>query len=246
MHWGAWKIITERRIVMDKEITPPKKDGGDLVHAGGKGLLGAIPFAGTAAIEVFNSIVKPPYEKRVDSWRADIGEAVSELAKEKGLNIEELNSNDAFIDIITQATQAAIKTSKLEKREALKNAVLNAAIDESPDESLNHMFIRFVDEFTVWHLKAIQLVYAPEIVLKQTGKDVKDIRTYMFIEMMLHVYPELKKKEGFIEQVINDLHNKGLMLAKFEGVTYFGNDTFENLRKELGRKFYEFITFNED
>ena len=215
---------------MDKNITPPKKGFNDLAHAGGMGILGAIPFAGTTAIEVFNSIVKPPYEKRLDSWRTEIAKAISKLAKEKGLNIEELSSNDAFIDIITQATQAAIKTSKLEKKEALRNAVLNAMVDESPDESLNHMFIRFVDDFTVWHLKAIQLVYAPEIVAKQTGKDVKKIRTYVLIEMMFHVYPELKTQEGFIEQVINDLQNKGLMLAKIKGVTYFGSDTVKNPR----------------
>ena len=51
---------------MDKNFKPPEKGAGDLAHSGGKGILGVIPFGGTAAIEVFNSIVKPPYEKRLD------------------------------------------------------------------------------------------------------------------------------------------------------------------------------------
>lgn len=225
---------------MDKDLTPPKPGTSDLAYNVGKSLLGEIPFV-DAGIELFNGIVKPPYEKRLDAWRAEVGKAISELAKQKGLSIEKLRSNDAFIDIITQATYAALKTSKSEKKEALKNAILNAVIDELPDESLNHMFIRFVDEFTVWHIKAIQLVYAP----KQTGKNINALRTYVLEEIMLHVYPELEKPKGFIEQVLNDLQNRGLLLAKFKNVKYFGSDILENFRKDLGQQFYEFITLSE-
>lgn len=229
---------------MDKDLTPPKPGASDLAHAGVRSVVGAIPFAGATGIEIFNAVVKPPYEKRLDCWRRDIGEAVSMLKEEKGLNIEDLSSNEFFIDIITQATQTALKTSQSEKRDALKNAVLNTAMDESPDESLNYIFLRFIDEFTVWHLKAIQLVYAPEIVAKQTGTDVRGTRKYILIELMFYVYPKLKEQEGFIKQVLSELHNRGLMIAKLESVTYLGSNIIKNFETDLGRKFYDFITFS--
>ena len=71
-----------------------------------------------------------------------------------------MRENDEFIDIAIQATHVALRTSQEEKKDALKNAVLKSASPESPDLSLQQIFINYIDSFTKWHIKILDL-WAP-------------------------------------------------------------------------------------
>jgi hypothetical protein len=51
------------------------------------------------------------------------------------------------------ASQAALRNSQKEKLTALRNAVLNAALPNPPEESIQQMFVNFIDSLTVWHRK---------------------------------------------------------------------------------------------
>ena len=71
-----------------------------------------------------------------------------------------------------QASQAAIRNHQSEKREALRNAVLNAALPNAPEESIQQLFINQVDTFTVWHIRLLDLFKEPPAWFEETGKIV--------------------------------------------------------------------------
>jgi len=92
----------------------------------------------------------------------EIGQAVQDLQKDKGINIEQLQSNDEFIDTLLQATQIAFRNSREEKLKALRNAVINTALPQPLDQTLRQMFLSRIDIFTVWHLRLLKLFHDPQ------------------------------------------------------------------------------------
>ena len=137
----------------DEKYEVPKSSATDKAYAVAKAGLGSIPYAGAAAAELLGLIVAPSLEKRRDKWMTEIGDALKQLEEKMGVVFEALQNNDQFIDTAIEATQMAIKTSNTEKREALKNALLNSALQNPPEETVQKMFLSFIDTLTVWHMK---------------------------------------------------------------------------------------------
>ena len=92
-----------------------KKRPKGYIHAGIRAGLGAIPFAGTVAIELFNLVVTPQLERRRDNWIREIDERLNELEKKKNININSLKDNDIFLDSILVPLQFNNETFSLRK-----------------------------------------------------------------------------------------------------------------------------------
>ena len=144
------------------EYKPPEQSKVDEHHTLKKAIISAIPYVGGPGTELFNKLVASPIEKRRDEWREKVGEALLELMENRGLNFEELQSNEDFMDTVLYASLIAFRTSQSEKRKALRNAVLNAALPNPPVHSLQQMFLNFIDVFTEWHLRILKLFQAPK------------------------------------------------------------------------------------
>jgi hypothetical protein len=140
-----------------EKYTPPEKSAGDVIHAVARAGLGMIPVAGAPATELLTLIITPPLERRRGEWMAEVGEALRKLEEQMGVVLESLQTKDQFVDVAVAASQIALRTSNKEKREALKNAILNSALPNPPEESLQKMFLSFIDTLTVWHLKLLDL-----------------------------------------------------------------------------------------
>lgn len=219
-----------------------KSSKGDKVHAVVRSGLGAIPFAGQTAIELFSAVVTPPLEKRRDEWMLNVGEMLGKLSEERKVNIKELQENDAFIDILMDASQAAIRNSNVEKREALRNAVLNAALNQTLEEALQHMFIRWVDEFTFWHLRILKLFRNPKAWAEQNGHKFPSYAAGGGLDKMLEsAYPELKNKSEFYNQIWKDMHQRGLLTTNSLQGLMTKSGLFSNRASDLGKQFLNFI-----
>ena len=139
------------------QYDPPGSGELDRAHAVGRALLSAIPWAGGAAVELFNQLVRPPLDRRQHIWMESVAIGLEGL-EGRVASIEGLAANDVFVDTLLQASQAAILTSDREKLDALRNAVLNSALPEAPEPAMQQLFIQVVREFTVWHIRMLQLL----------------------------------------------------------------------------------------
>ena len=97
-------------------------------------MLSAIPTIGGPALELFNTIIAPPFERRRNEWLESLANRLDALEKEKRLKIEQLSGNEEFISVVMHATTVAIRNHKQEKIDALRNAVLNSALGQSPGD----------------------------------------------------------------------------------------------------------------
>ena len=190
----------------------PKASKADYAYAIVKAGISAIPIAGTPAAEILALVVTPPLERRRDKWIESIGEGLKELAqKVEGFKLEDLAKNEAFITIVTHASQAAVRNHQKEKLEALRNAVLNAALPNPLEQDLQLMFLAYVDILTTWHLMILKFLDDPKEWGTKHGITYPDWSGGSVNTALEHAFPDLRSKREVSDVLIRELYSRGLI-----------------------------------
>lgn len=138
-------------------------------------------------------------------------------------HLEDMQHSEIFVSAAMQPTRAAIATHQQAKREYLCNALVNTALNRSPDEDQIQMFLRYIEELTTWHVRFLQLFQAPRDFLESKGVRFNVVGGFSsqpgvfnysmgspsrVVEM---AFSELKRKESFYDQIANDLRARGML-----------------------------------
>ncbi len=221
----------------------PQGGVGDVAHTVAKVGLSGIPWVGGPAAEIFSAIIAPPLSKRRDRWIQSIAAGLERLEKEvEGFRIEELSKNDMFITTVMQASQAAIRNHQQEKLEALRNAVLNAALPNPPEEDMQLMFLNFVDTLTSWHLRVLEFFEYPIGWADKQQFTYPDVSMSSPAQVLECRFPALRGRREFYDQIVRDLFNRGLMNTESLHVTMTASGIFASRTTDMGKRFIKFIT----
>jgi hypothetical protein len=221
----------------------PRKSAGDVAHALVKAGISAIPIAGAPAAEIFALIVAPPYERRRDEWIQSVGNGLKELAEKiEGFKIEELSQNETFITTVTHASQAAIRNHQKEKLDALRNAVLNAALPNPPQEDLQLMFLSFIDSFTPWHLAILKFLDNPKEWGQRHGITYQSYGMGSPSTILEKSFTELNGKRDLYDLFVKDLFSRGLMSTDSLHTSMSESGMFASRTTDMGKQFLKFIT----
>jgi len=164
---------------------------------------------------------------------ADVGEKLQEL-ENNGLNLDTLKENEQFISAAMYASQLALRTHKREKLSALRNAVLNVAVGQAPEEALQHMFLNLVDSLTELHVRIVRVFQSP--------KPPPYLSMGGLSKVLEHNVPELRRKEFLYQQLWRDLYSRGLVNTDGLNTTMSGSGLGEKRTTGLGDAFIKFIT----
>jgi hypothetical protein len=227
---------------MAEKYTVPNATKGDLAHTAARAAIASLPLVGNAAVELFQSVIQPPLVKRHQEWMNEVAEGLRRLENEKLIRIEELPEDQVFIDTVLQATQAALRTGQIEKRKALRNAVMNAACKSAPDDSMQRMFISWVDDLTEWHLRLLRLLADPPAWFRSHDRPEPQYAMSSTISgLITDAYPELRPMRDFYDQVGKDLYDRGLTKTDSFHVNMSARGAMQPRASEMGRAFLEFI-----
>ena len=138
------------------KYTPPQAEKKDKAIAVIRAAVSSIPYAGNAAIELMPLLFTAPLERRRQEWMNEVAGALRELEQDRGISLDELQSNEAFISVLVQASQVAVRNHQREKIQALRQAVCNSAVSVKIEEALQLLFVRFIDELTPSHLSLLR------------------------------------------------------------------------------------------
>lgn len=220
-----------------EKYKPPEPTTGDTAHLVARGALSVIP----GLSELFEYFVASPLERRRDDWMARVGEALRDLEENRGLDLKELQSNEVFIDTVLQASQIAFRNSQAEKRAALRNAILNAALADPPEQALQQIFLSFVDRFTVWHLRLLKLFDSPPQWAREHHHSFPVVNFGSLARVLVSAFPELDGKRAIYERVWKDLYQEGLVNTDNLHTTMSKQGVRSKRTTELGTQFLRFI-----
>jgi len=219
-----------------KSLKPPTATSGDAAHLAARLAVSAVPGFGGPALELFNAIIAPPLERRRNEWMEHVAEAFETL-RGRVERLEDLQNNEAFIDAFIQASRIAVSNNQQEKIEALKNAIINSGISQSVDRSVQQIFLAYVDDFTVWHLKILKLVNDPPEKFGDYSMNPGVMQGSF--DMILRIFPELQGKDDFFRFIWKDLYLKGLVSQEHLHVT--PGNRHSRITTDYGSKFVSFI-----
>lgn len=225
------------------QLTPPKSTAGDKAHALAKAGIGSLPLVGAAATELFEMLIAPPLERRRQEWMEAVAEGLRSLEQEHRIDFEQLKDNENFIDMVMQASQVAMRNSHQEKREALRNAVLNSALPYPVDETRQKMFLNLVDMFTFWHIRILKLLSNPMQWFQEQNREPPEYHiTGSLSQMLTTAYPELAQQRELYDQIAKELYDRGLVNTNGLHTMMTRSGVYAERSTELGRKFIAFIS----
>ena len=219
----------------DANLEIPQRSKGDVAHAIVKAGLSAVPMVGGPAIELFHYLVQTPIDKRCEAWKKAVGEKLQELEK-KGIDLAKLQENELFISAVMQASQAALRTHKAEKLVALRNAVLNIATGQVPEETVQHLLLSFVDQLSEMHIRILKTFSAPETPPGLSMGGLADVLEYKI--------PEMRGQRELYDQLWRDLYGRGLVSTDGLHTTMSGNGLIQRRTTHLGETLLKLIASN--
>lgn len=226
----------------DDELQVPRASAGDRAHTLARAGLGTVPIAGAALAELFAAIVLPPLARRRDAWMEAVGKRLRRLEdRVDGLRLEDLADDESFVTTAVQATTVALRTHQEEKRDALRNAVVNAALTGAPDDDLRQVFLNAVDELTPVHLRLLAFLddpagFAQRRDVTYPSVSMGDLSTFIEVAM-----PELQGRRDLYDLAGQDLHRRGLTNTGGLHATMTESGLYAQRTTALGRQFLAFI-----
>jgi len=223
-----------------RKLELPEPDARDAVHSAVKFGLSLITLDAASVVDFF---IKPPLDKRRDGFLKEVAEGLNELHERNLIDIDALEDDEAFHTTLLKTLRAALFTHQKEKREMLRNAVLNSATSKAPDETRQEMFVQWIDEMTAWHVKILALFERgdlPEIDLDSPDWVMNVARHHLanFIET---AYPEMRGHSQVYFTVIQDLHRRVLIANKVPEVGIATRLDRQPKLTPLGKEFLAFV-----
>jgi len=218
-----------------------KKTLGDIAHSATKAILNSVPYVGGAATEIFTLLVASPIEKRRDIWMKEVGERLLLLETNNNLDLNQLQQNELFIDVVLHTTQSALRTSSQLKRQCYQNILLNSATVKSIDDTQIQIFINLINSFTDWHIRIIELFNNPTEWFKRNSIVFPPMLQGSLTDVLTTAYPVLKDSKELCSLIWSDLHRSGLFNTPSIGGLMSGNGLMANRTTILGQQFLEYI-----
>lgn len=207
-----------------------------------KAVMTLVPYFGGSAAEAFAAILQPKIQKRRDEWFQAIADDLDKLiARVDQIELQKLREDDRFVTALLNASQSVLRDHSVEKREALKNAVLNVAAGIKLEDDLQQLFLNWIDGLTPIHLRVLAFFQNP----RSYGecKEIQYPNWSMGVPAVVieHTFKELLGRREIYDQVIADLQQRGL-LSKFDAHTTMTTEgMFASRTTEIGNTFLDFI-----
>ncbi len=208
-----------------EEVPPPsalERIGSGVKAAAGGGWAG---LTGEGLGQVLGLVFKT----RGQTFIEDLAHRLKDCEKGQ-LTVEDVLNNPKFLDAAFRAAIAAGATHQEEKREALRNAVLNSVLPNSPSDDLQQLFIGYVERLTPSHLRVLRLI--ADANGRQDGRRFSEV---------LQDHPEVAGS-GLVLQACQDLEGLGLILKPSAGRWAFMDVPLTQLTATgIGLTFLHFI-----
>jgi len=151
--------MSENETDPGEELQVPKANARDRWHQALKAAISTVPVAGGAAAELFAAVFMPSLERRRDRFFESLLEELRRLqATDADFSAERLAEDDAFVTAVQNAARVAVGTHLKEKHDALRNAVINVAKGEAPEDSTTAIFISLIERLTPMHLALLRFL----------------------------------------------------------------------------------------
>ena len=223
-------------------VDPLNEPAGEKVNRVIRIALGAVPIAGGAMVEFFNSMFEGPLSKRRTEWMIQVSDELNEILENGVLTEKDLQENESFISTVAQACNISLRNHELEKLEALRNAVKNSALPNCPDDDCRQLFLNFVDVCTVTHIRLLQFFDFPARWFQSNDIIPPNFSMGSLTRVLEVAIPSLQNRRELYEPIWMDLVQRRLIQQGGLDMTNSLNGLLEKRTTKLGSQLIEFLS----
>lgn len=231
---------------MDKidleRIDPAVEPLDEKLHRVGRAAIGAIPVVGSPLLEIFNSLLETPLNKRRTETMLQIGAALNELIGQGVVTEAGLQENEAFVSTVAEVCNISLRNHQIEKLEALRNAVINSALPTCPSDDYRQIFLNFVDVCTVSHIRLLKLFEDPAKWFADNNRVVPYQTTVSLSQIIASAMPELIENHEILDSIWADLYQKGLIEVKQLEMILSADSCMSKQTTQFGSKLVAFLS----
>ncbi|KJG05892.1 hypothetical protein UB33_11030 [Photobacterium angustum] len=203
----------------------------DKIHRLIRSIIGVVPVGSGTVLEAFNVIWQDPAQKRAEIWMEAITNSLIELQSRHEILISNLHSNEEFLSIFAHANQIVLRTHETEKREHLKNSVMNSLVNEQLTYDLKHSFFQLLDRLTLSHIMVLKAL--SDGVIWGSSKDTTESRYPYFVsKVLIKKFPSFVGNHSFLEQIVRELSDNrfihDIKLIKIPGQNEVNSGSHKN------------------
>ena len=215
------------------DVTPPVEPVEDKAHRLVRTVVSGSPIGGGCLVEFMNMFWVPPMDRRREKWMTDVTHDLQRLEEQQDGFIENLFEKEEFVSILNIASQQAILSHRVEKLEALRSAIRNAALGTSVSFDKQELFLRFISQFTVQHILVIEEInnLTPEVETSQKGSTNAFRSTPTIKDSCQFIVSGTEP--GLQHFIVRELHDSELIVLS--------NETSFPMLTSLGSEFISFI-----
>ena len=228
---------------IDKElIDPTVEPDSEKIHRVARAAIAGIPTVGGPALEIFNALITPSMERRKTEWMIQVSGAINELYEKGVVTEKDLQENEKFFTTLVHASGVAIKNHQGEKREALRNAVINSVLPDAPDDTMQQLFLNVIDSCTSWHLALLQLFHDPVEWAKIRSHKFPDLVMGGLSHIIESAFPPLRGQQELYRLIWQELYRDGFVSSDSVAGTMSGSGLMAKRTTALGDRFLAFIS----
>ncbi|MCK1735797.1 hypothetical protein IVA79_18090 [Bradyrhizobium sp. 138] len=203
--------------------------------------LAAVPFVGDALQEILERAIGEPLRKRQEEWFKEIGKGLQDLQDRlDGFDPRTLGENPAFVGVVYEATDQAMRAQDQERLDALRNVVLNTAAGIAIDDVLRGRFMGYVGRFSTAHVRVLKAMDNPSASPAMVAH-AKGMMMGSFWPVLLAALPEFGQREDLLEVIVAELEAEGLVVGSSK-VMMSGGSIMSQKSTAVGRAFLQFIS----
>ncbi len=224
----------------------PKPDGSDLARKAMVAIASVIPFAAP----VVDMVLPSPFGNKLIKWLMELKEDFEKLEKKVGeLDAKALAEDEEFMTTMLNAARIVSYTHRKEKHEMLRNAVLNSALPDAPEDDERTAFINLIEEFSVAHimiLLSLKQFKAPQGLSLSLSDPQWRINSQLntLYDLLSKHLQEPRPQYQFFISILSDVYNKALIANYHSDESHPSSPSRRSYCPELtnfGHRFLDFI-----
>lgn len=224
-------------------LDPAHEPDSEKFHRLTRVVMGAVPVVGGPLVEVFNSVLESPLNRRRTEAMVQIGEVINALLEKGVVTMEGLQENDAFISTVSEVCSITLRNHEAEKLKALRNAVKNSALSSCPPDDYRQMFLNFIDVCTATHIRLLTFLDDPEDWGRTIGVTFSQGWGMGAVSGAVHsALPEFSGNEDLFKIVWTDLFQRGLISREGMDSVESRTPTLSSITTRIGRQLIDFIS----
>jgi hypothetical protein len=188
----------------------PQPDDADVLRSAVEKGIEQIPAVGPILTFVTSRFWAPVHARRLELFWKEFADDFEKHCAE--CTVENLVNDEAFISASIQIARMVVATHHDEKREYLRNALLNVALGREPDDTKQQIFLNAIEAFSPAHVKALVLLRPSSGRKIDWNQHAIPLNVRNYASALGIIVPELKGQVSLISAIFAELRGRGFAI----------------------------------